>query len=105
LTQVCGVRVPSGLDGQSLRPLLQNPETPWNRPAYTVVTRGERMGRSIATERFRYTEWDDGRAGLELYDHNSDPHEYRNLANDPVYSETLDSMKLMIQKVHAASQP
>ena len=33
------------------------------------------MGRSIRTERWRYTEWAGGAKGKELYDQDKDPHE------------------------------
>jgi uncharacterized sulfatase len=47
------------------------------------VARRDVEGRSIRTERWRYTEWDEGERGAELYDHEDDPNEYRNLAGDP----------------------
>ena len=55
----------------------------WERPAFTQVQRGQIAGRSVRTRRWRYTEWDDGRAGGELYDHDRDPGEHHNLAADP----------------------
>ena len=45
------------------------------------------MGRSVRTDRWRYSEWDDGRRGSELYDHENDPHEYTNLADDPAQAK------------------
>jgi hypothetical protein len=38
------------------------------------------MGYSMRTERYRYTMWDEGRLGEELYDYQRDPRELRNLA-------------------------
>ena len=47
------------------------------------MARGGFPGHSVRNERWRYTEWDNGKQGAELYDHEADPHEYANLANDP----------------------
>src|SRR6059036_3062663 len=38
------------------------------------------MGRSVRREKWRYTEWDGGKRGIELYDHDADPKEHVNLA-------------------------
>lgn len=45
------------------------------------------MGCSIRTERWRYTEWAEGEAGVELYDHESDPNEFTNRAIAPTPQE------------------
>ena len=41
------------------------------------------MGCSIRTHRYRYTEWGEGKHGVELYDHHHDPQEFDNLAMNP----------------------
>jgi uncharacterized sulfatase len=56
------------------------------------------MGRSVRTERWRYTEWDDGKLGRELYDHENDPQEYTNLANNAAYAETIKEMKELLAR-------
>lgn len=99
LADLCGLPAPSGFEGKSLRPLLDDPQASWNKPAFTQVRRGQNlMGRSVRTERYRYTEWDEGKAGVELYDYETDPHETRNLANDPKYAETVKEMKNLLLK-------
>jgi len=97
LADLCGLPAPPGCEGKSLRPLLDNPQASWNKPAFTQVRRGQNvMGRSVRTERYRYTEWDDGKAGVELYDYETDPHETKNLANDPQYAKTVEQMKRLL---------
>jgi iduronate 2-sulfatase len=55
------------------------------------------MGRSVRTERWRYTEWDDGKQGAQLYDHDNDPKEYKNLTADPKLAETVAQMKKLLE--------
>jgi uncharacterized sulfatase len=55
------------------------------------------MGRSLRTERWRYTEWDGGAQGVELYDHETDPREFRNLAQDPAHAATAAELKRLLQ--------
>ena len=51
------------------------------------------MGYSVRTERWRYTEWDSGAAGAELYDQVADPLEYQNLFKDPKFARTVTDLK------------
>ncbi len=98
LADVCQVPPPADLPGASLRPLLEDPRHEWNRPAFTQVQRGNFPGRSVRTERWRYTEWDSGRRGVELYDHEKDPREFKNLASDPNYASVVAELRGQIQK-------
>ena len=97
LADLAGLKLPPGLQGVSIRPLLDDPTAAWDRPAYTQVQRGKVAGHSVRTARWRYTEWDDGRAGAELYDHAADPGEYRNLAADPTHAAVVGEMKAIVR--------
>ena len=101
LAELAGFPAPEKAEGRSLRPLLEDPKRAWDKPAFTQLVRreGERQytGRSVRTERWRYSEWDGGKIGSELYDHNSDPREYRNLAADPKHAKTVEKMKRLLQ--------
>jgi arylsulfatase A-like enzyme len=83
LADLCNLQ-PAGheLHGNSLRPLLENPDAEWDKPALT--TYGEGYG-SVRGERYRYIRYPDG--AEELYDHEADPHEFNNLAPDPALTD------------------
>jgi uncharacterized sulfatase len=88
LADVCGLEsAPGNLQGRSLRPLLDNPAAPWDKPAISQVRRNSEkgfvFGYSLRTERYRYSEWGaGGKEGDELYDYQADPREVRNLTAD-----------------------
>ena len=81
LIDLCDLPKRRGLDGQSLKFLLENPERKWDRPV--VITYGLN-NHAVQTERWRYIRYCDG--GQELYDHDHDPNEWTNLASIPKYS-------------------
>ena len=90
LTDLADISASEDLDGRSLRPLLEDPMAEWDGFAVTQVLRpaDDRlkepvMGCSIRTDRYRYTEWGDGRHGVELYDNHADKGEFHNLAIEP----------------------
>jgi uncharacterized sulfatase len=85
-----------GLEGTSLVPLLRDPEAPIKTAAFSVVHRPEGLGRSVRTDRFRYTEWPDG--SVELYDGWTDPQDHTNLAEFPVHSPTIETMKRFLRE-------
>lgn len=95
LASLCGMKPPPYLAGADLTALLNNPKSKWERPAFTQVLRGREniMGRSVRTERWRYTEWNRGADGVELYDYKKDPDEYHNLANDPGYKKVRENLQ------------
>jgi uncharacterized sulfatase len=103
LTDLCNLKVSGKLDGTSLKPLLDDPTLPGKKGAYTQVTRGAPkmggafMGYSVRTERWRYTEWDEGKKGVELYDHDADPKEHKNLAGDPKQKKIIEELKVLLR--------
>jgi uncharacterized sulfatase len=109
LTDLAGLKPPPGLEGISLRPWLDNPSRPGKKAAYSIVGRAEDpeqhhhkptyFGRTVRTERWRYTEWDEGRRGVELYDEQKDPGEMKNLAEDPNYKRVITEMKALLRHV------
>ena len=108
LADLARLSAPAGLHGRSLAPLLRNPRAEWPHAALTQVRRGAVpktgappatfMGYSVRTEKWRYTEWDEGKRGVELYDEVADPDELRNLGADPKHSRTVAEMRELLRR-------
>ena len=116
VADLCGLAPDKRAQGKSLRPLLADPQRPWANVAYTQVdfsaankdatfaggkaknAPARKVGRSVRTERFRYTEWNGGESGVELYDHEKDPKELTNVAKDPAYAQTVTELKATLAK-------
>jgi len=82
LIDLCGLPAKSDLEGVSLMPQLKDPAAPRREPALMELHPGDF---AVRTERWRYIRY---RAGdEELYDHDSDPNEWFNLAGDPQYRQ------------------
>ncbi len=96
LSELCGFTPPAQLEGQSLVPLLRDPEAVREAPAVTTF-RGN--NHAVRTERWRYIRYSNG--DEELYDHNADPDEFTNLAKDPAYREVIRELAKWLPKVNA----
>jgi len=109
LAELAGIVAPPNLPGRSLAPLLQDPARPRDGRAFSQVLRPNAgrpvMGRSVRTDRWRYTEWDGGQGGAELYDHRVDPGEFTNLAGDPAHRATREALRALFSGQVAAEAP
>jgi iduronate 2-sulfatase len=106
LAELCRLPAPAKLEGTSFVPLLHEPDRPWKKGAFTTVSRrnGKLLGQSVRTERYRYTEWGSQKAA-ELYDHQTDPQEFRNLANDPGHAQTAAELRRLLHGGWRAALP
>ena len=57
------------------------------------------MGYSLRNERYRYTYWNQGRLGEELYDYQRDPRELVNLAKDPAVDGLRQSLRAQLDRI------
>lgn len=89
LAELAGVKPPAYIAGKSLVPALKDAKAQVRSSAFTQYD----AGYSIRTLRYRYSEWgEDGKGGTELYDHQTDAGEYRNLAADPKHQQTVERL-------------
>lgn len=94
LADLCGINTPADLQGQSLVPMLRDPNASGKDVVYTVVSRGKNLGKAIRTDRWRYSKWVDGE---ELYDLHQDPEEHHNLANLESHSKILGMVRNLLK--------
>ena len=96
LLELCGLAEDTSLEGQSLGRLIEDPRAIWAYPARTTFGPGNH---AIRTERWRYIHYADG--SEELYDHESDPNEWRNLAGLDGYESVLAHLREQLPATHA----
>jgi iduronate 2-sulfatase len=109
LAALCEVPVPENLQGQSLVPILEDPSQLGRGWALSQVSRGPKTKRTygftLRTPRWRYTEWDQGNRGRELYDHKNDPLEQTNLAEHSAQAQRIAQMSKQLREAAAATLP
>lgn len=101
LAEVCQLPKPVGVEGYSFARLLDDPKQPWKAAAFSQYPRGGKetgplMGYALRTDRYRYVEWrkrDSGEVvARELYDHQHDPEEDRNVAGDAANQAVVEKL-------------
>lgn len=84
LVDLCNLPEADRLEGQSLRPLLEEPGLELERP---VLSTWYYRNHAIRSNNWRYIRYRDG--GEELYNMIDDPGEHLNLAGDPAYADVI----------------
>jgi arylsulfatase A-like enzyme len=105
LVDLCNLPQKEGLAGRSFAGLFQKRRASFREVAYSFYPRGGRMGRSVRSDHYRYTEWtaSDGTVDIELYDHQHDPQENENVARKPQYRKVIAKLKKQIPQVGNAN--
>jgi arylsulfatase A-like enzyme len=89
LVELCGLPRPDGIEGTTLTPLLNDPGSAWDKPAFSVWSEDGRTlhGVAVRTPQWRFAEFGpNGVNGAMLFDRNKDPLEMTNLADDRQYA-------------------
>lgn len=106
LAELAGLPLPKTLEGQSLKPLIDDPQKALKSAAFSQYPRtsGKQnlMGYSMRTDRYRLTRWVERNDhtkldAVELYDHHVDPQENLNIAGEP-------GNKALVKKLTAQSE-
>ncbi|MHC5068163.1 MAG: sulfatase [Planctomycetota bacterium] len=95
LADLAHLPAPSYLHGTSLTPLLRDVSSDqWTKQAVFTVSRSG--GESLRTHDWRFTQWDHGSGGYELYDLNADPGEFTNLSADPAHTSIREELRAQL---------
>lgn len=124
LCEMARLPIAEYLQGTSMVPLLENPDASWKTAAFsqfllgrfgrTKNVEGEQMGYAMRTDRYRYVEWykwnkeenkTDGFICNELFDHQADPQENKNIAADPANKKLIETLSLQLHKGWRFARP
>jgi uncharacterized sulfatase len=106
LAELGGLQAPATLEGTSFAPLLDEPDRAWKRAAFSQVEWEDRIyGRAVRTDRYRYIAWEGDGGGEELYDHESDPGEFRNVAAAQEHAAALQEHRALLKAGWKAARP
>lgn len=97
LADICGLEVPVQCQGKSFKKLLDNPEMIIKSEAYNLYPRGGYMGHAVRDDRYRLVKWvKKDEVVYELYDHQMDPDENKNIAADPAIKPVIEKLEKSI---------
>ena len=86
-----GVPMLDQWEGNSLKPLVSDPDRDWQE--YTITTFG--LGNhTVSTERWQYIHYFDG--SEEFYDLQNDPNEFTNLAGNPEHDSVIKKLRQLM---------
>lgn len=94
LTDLAGLPKNENNEGNSIVPLLKNPNIIWDYPSLTQMGEGRN---TIRTEKWRYIRYANG--SEELYNHQTDSLEWSNLANKPEYAKIKLDLEKKLNKI------
>jgi len=86
LVDLAGLKDPDHLQGRSLVPLIKDPTANGSSIVTSQYPRGQLMGYSYRTQKYRLILWKDMDQNIvarEMYDHDTDPLETKNIAEIP----------------------
>lgn len=107
LSELGGLEIPGHVQGTSLVPLLQAPDSKWKKAVFTLWPHHRHSleqtvtGFSVKTEKYNYVEWKRLATkevlAAELYDRVSDPLETINVLGLPGHEAVAEEMRILLE--------
>ncbi|MDU0352522.1 sulfatase [Paraglaciecola aquimarina] len=108
IAEAAGLTMPK-VDGISLLPLLDNPDRPWKKAAYSLFNRGKTMGVTVTDGAWRYTQWRDAATQQikysELYDHTRNDVAQANVSGQLQYKALEQKLQTLLQEKFPLNAP
>jgi arylsulfatase A-like enzyme len=101
LVDLTGIPKKDGLDGVSLKPLLENPSMKWEYPIITANRESNGGWQTVRTKKYRYIRYMKN-GEEELYDHTTDSLEWYNIANNPQMASVKAELNAYLPKTWTA---
>lgn len=99
--KLCGLEVPARLQGKDISPILDDPKATVHDTAFSVA--GTSKGLMLRDDRWVFIQYgEDAKAGVELFDMQSDPQQFTNLAALPEHAATVATWKAKVTAKLAA---
>ena len=115
LSELCGLEIPKHCEGDSMVPLLENPNRAWKAVAFSQYQKKDFkrtlvfLGTSVRDQQWRYTEWRDVKTDkldrVELYDLKSDPNQTISVHGDPKNAPLLEKLAALAAKSATGVSP
>ena len=115
LCDLCGLKKPEWLEGDSFLPLIKNPELTWKKAVFAHRKhmwhdrlQVYEIAHSVRTFRYRYTVYLDREKQIlyrELFDYQEDPLEKDNRSEQPEYAQTVSHLEAMLNSSWKALRP
>jgi len=96
IAELAGLDYSENLQGKSLASTLDNPERTVRDMAFSVTQGGRSF--LVRTDKWAFIQYDeDAGGGMELFDMETDPKQYNNLAHNPHYADVVLEMQVRLK--------
>jgi iduronate 2-sulfatase len=97
ISQLCGLAVPDHLQGKDISGMLDDPSTTVRDAAFSVAP--SRKGFLLREKNWAYIQYqEDASGGIELFDVESDPKQYVNLAESPGHQSIVQAFQIKLKR-------